>query len=77
MEHITKLGYRVRKIANTEGADWLFLPGGPGLGSDYLFELCDALKVPGSKYLVDFPKDGFNDSFFIICIYNYKIVFSI
>jgi pimeloyl-ACP methyl ester carboxylesterase len=56
----TKYGYRINQI--TEGPDynWIFLPSGPGLGSDYLIEFCQNLKLPGSILLVDFPMDGTN-----------------
>ncbi|MEO8857480.1 MAG: alpha/beta hydrolase [Burkholderiaceae bacterium] len=40
--------------------NWLLLPGGPGLGSESLQELADALDVPGSLWLVDLPGDGSN-----------------
>lgn len=40
--------------------NWLLLPGGPGIGSESLIELADALDVPGSIWLVDLPGDGSN-----------------
>lgn len=39
---------------------WLFLPGGPGLGSQSLAGLVDAAAVPGRSLLVDLPGDGSN-----------------
>lgn len=46
---------------NTERKyNWLFLPGGPGLGSESLQDLTDILHLPGSMWYVDFPDDGSN-----------------
>ena len=53
-------GYRIKLIKEGTGFNWLFLPGGPGLGSEYLVELCNKLSLPGSIMLLDFPKDGTN-----------------
>jgi RimJ/RimL family protein N-acetyltransferase/pimeloyl-ACP methyl ester carboxylesterase len=53
-------GFRLRKIQYEEGPVWLFLPGGPGLGSEYLESLTDAIFLPGSVFLLDFPGDGSN-----------------
>jgi pimeloyl-ACP methyl ester carboxylesterase len=36
------------------------LPGGPGIGSESLIELADAMDVPGTIWLVDLPGDGSN-----------------
>lgn len=53
--------YRIKPIFTSAcGYTWIFLPGGPGLGSAYLEPFCAALKLPGSKLLADFPKDGTN-----------------
>lgn len=38
----------------------MFLPGGPGIGSDSLRELVDTVDVPGCSWLVDLPGDGSN-----------------
>src|ERR1700733_3261254 len=53
---------RLRRRAANDRADldWLFLPGGPGIGSDSLIELVDAVAVPGRSWLVDLPGDGSN-----------------
>ena len=56
----TKYGYRINQISEGSGYNWLFLPGGPGLGSEYLIDFCKRLKLPGSILLVDFPMDGTN-----------------
>lgn len=53
-------GYRINQITTDSGYNWLFLPGGPGLGSEYLIDFCKKLKLPGSITLLDFPKDGTN-----------------
>ena len=39
---------------------WLFLPGGPGLGSEILKELVALLNLPGTMCLLDLPGDGSN-----------------
>ncbi|KAB7646464.1 alpha/beta fold hydrolase [Polymorphobacter fuscus] len=52
---------RLRRRTERPGRlNWLFLPGGPGLGSESLHELIDALDVPGSCWAVDLPGDGSN-----------------
>ncbi len=56
----TKYGYRIEPLAQGDGYNWLFLPGGPGLGSEYLREFCQSLDLPGSVLLLDFPRDGTN-----------------
>ena len=40
--------------------NWLLLPGGPGIGSESLHALADAMDVPGTIWLVDLPGDGSN-----------------
>lgn len=40
--------------------NWLFLPGGPGMGSESLLPLLKILKLPGSLWLLDLPGDGSN-----------------
>lgn len=57
----TPSGVRMRRHSARPGAlNWLLLPGGPGIGSECLHELADALDVPGSVWLVDLPGDGSN-----------------
>lgn len=56
----TKYGYRINQIKEESGFTWIFLPGGPGLGSEYLINFCQQLKLPGNILIVDFPKDGTN-----------------
>lgn len=56
----TKYGYRIKQVTEGDGYSWLFLPGGPGLGSEYLTDLCNKLNLPGSIFVLDFPKDGTN-----------------
>lgn len=57
----TPSGVRLRRRCARPGAlNWLFLPGGPGIGSESLIELADALTVPGAVWLVDLPGDGSN-----------------
>ncbi|MEO8777745.1 MAG: alpha/beta fold hydrolase [Rhodanobacter sp.] len=57
----TTSGVRMRLHSSSTGKlNWLLLPGGPGLGSESLQELANALDVPGSIWLVDLPGDGSN-----------------
>ncbi len=58
---MTPSGVRLRLWAQRPGAfDWLFVPGGPGLGSESLAGLVDVVAVPGRSWLVDLPGDGSN-----------------
>ncbi len=57
----TPSGVRLRKRTEKPGRwNWLLLPGGPGIGSDSLFELADSMNVPGTVWMVDLPGDGDN-----------------
>lgn len=57
----TRSGVRMRRHSSRPGEpNWLLLPGGPGIGSESLHELADAMDVPGSIWLVDLPGDGSN-----------------
>lgn len=57
----TSSGVRVRRHSTRPGElNWLLLPGGPGIGSESLVELADALTVRGTTWLVDLPGDGSN-----------------
>jgi pimeloyl-ACP methyl ester carboxylesterase len=57
----TPSGVRLRQHSIRPGPlNWLLLPGGPGLGSQSLEELANALTVPGIIWLVDLPGDGSN-----------------
>ncbi len=58
----TKSSARLQCIRPEENANfnWIFLPGGPGLGSEYLCSLTDLLKIPGNFWLLDLPGDGSN-----------------
>lgn len=47
---------------DSEPYNWLFLPGGPGLGSESLRDLIELLSLPGTMWCVDFPGDGSNIS---------------
>jgi pimeloyl-ACP methyl ester carboxylesterase len=40
--------------------NWLFVPGGPGLGSESLRDLTRILDLPGTMWYLDFPGDGSN-----------------
>jgi pimeloyl-ACP methyl ester carboxylesterase len=57
----TPSGVRLRRRSRELGdLNWLLLPGGPGIGSESLHELADALNVPGSIWMIDLPGDGSN-----------------
>ncbi|MFI0785737.1 alpha/beta fold hydrolase [Streptomyces lydicus] len=57
----TRSGVRLRQLASGPGRwNWLFLPGGPGLGSETLVDLARTVEVTGSSWLVDLPGDGSN-----------------
>ena len=58
----TRAGARLQLVRSEEGSSlhWLFLPGGPGLGSESLLPLIDVLELPGNMWLLDLPGDGSN-----------------
>lgn len=58
----TQLGARLQLISSSEGKilNWVFLPGGPGLGSEVLAPLTSLLKLPGNMWHLDLPGDGSN-----------------
>lgn len=57
----TASGVRMRLHSLRDGTlNWLLLPGGPGIGSESLQELADAMVVPGHIWLIDLPGDGSN-----------------
>ncbi|MFG2096753.1 alpha/beta fold hydrolase [Streptomyces sp. NPDC048612] len=60
-ERWTASGVRLRQVTSGTGhGNWLFVPGGPGLGSESLHGLVAAARVPGTAWLVDLPGDGSN-----------------
>lgn len=59
--HWTPSGVRLRRRTRRPGPlSWLFLPGGPGIGSESLHELVDSAELPGTTWMVDLPGDGSN-----------------
>lgn len=58
----TNLEARLQPVRSTIDANynWLFLPGGPGLGSESLSTLTTILKLPGTIWHLDLPGDGSN-----------------
>lgn len=58
----TSLRCRLQFIKSIPGGhfNWLFLPGGPGLGSESLAPLTSIFKLPGTIWHVDLPGDGSN-----------------
>lgn len=61
-EFWTRSGARLKLVKGDarQGYRWLFLPGGPGLGSESLTELIQMLKLPGVIWTLDLPGDGSN-----------------
>jgi pimeloyl-ACP methyl ester carboxylesterase len=53
---------RLQLICSSEegNLNWLFLPGGPGLGSESLLPLLKILQLPGKLWLLDLAGDGSN-----------------
>ncbi len=60
----TTLRARLEFVRSTPGRNynWLFLPGGPGLGSESLSSLTKILQVPGTLWHIDLPGDGSNQT---------------
>ncbi|MEV5106532.1 alpha/beta fold hydrolase [Streptomyces massasporeus] len=57
----TRSGVRLRRGPQRDGPwNWLFVPGGPGLGAESVAGLAQAVEVPGTTWLVDLPGDGSN-----------------
>lgn len=58
----TPSGGRLQSIATCgkKNLHWLFLPGGPGLGSEVLNPLTEILTLPGTVWHFDLPADGSN-----------------
>lgn len=57
----TPSGVRLRAATRRPGPwNFLFVPGGPGLGSESLAGLVDVCALPGTAWLVDLPGDGSN-----------------
>ncbi|MGB6976522.1 MAG: alpha/beta hydrolase, partial [Gammaproteobacteria bacterium] len=58
----TKLKARLEfiRVERGENYNWLFLPGGPGLGSESLNKLTQILYLPGIIWHLDLPGDGSN-----------------
>ena len=59
---MTPSGFRTQTIQSSPEhfPTWLFLPGGPGLGSEAYIDLISKLNLPGTTLLVDYPNDGSN-----------------
>ena len=56
---------RYQLVKSTPGKsiyNWLFLPGGPGIDSNYLVDLINELDVEGNCWLIDFLFNGDNIS---------------
>ncbi len=58
----SNVGYRAKLVATQPGMPlhWLFLPGGPGLGSESFGDLCQSLRLAGNTWCIDYPNDGSN-----------------
>lgn len=57
-EHFTR--YELVTSCQGKSYNWLFIPGGPGAGSEYFKGLIEELKLPGNAWLIDFPANGSN-----------------
>lgn len=53
---------RLQLVSSSEegNLNWLFLPGGPGLGAESLLPLLKILQLTGKLWLLDLPGDGSN-----------------
>ena len=53
---------RLKLFSSSEegNLNWLFLPGGPGLGAESLLPLLKILQLTGKPWLLDLPGDGSN-----------------
>lgn len=58
----TRSGARLQLVRTSSHGrfHWLFLPGGPGLGSESLLPLLEILELPGNTWRLDLPGDGSN-----------------
>ena len=58
----TRSGARLQLRVSRPGSayNWVFLPGGPGLGSESLLPLTALLRLPGRLWHLDLPNDGSN-----------------
>ncbi len=63
-------GFRIQKIKQSSDSNltWLFLPGGPGMGSEAYLNFLPQLKLPGTLLLLDYHNDGSNT----IPLYDYN-----
>lgn len=52
----------VKSIPGDTLYNWLFLPGGPGIDTDYFLDLINTLDVAGNYWLIDLPENGSNTS---------------
>lgn len=52
--------------------NWLFVPGGPGVDSNYYLTLIENLDIPGNFWLIDLPANGSNVSDHIQMDYNFE-----
>jgi pimeloyl-ACP methyl ester carboxylesterase len=57
-----KLESRLKRVRSSgkKKLNWIFLPGGPGLGSETIAPLTSILKLPGTIWHLDLPGDGSN-----------------
>lgn len=58
----TKLGSRLKRVRSSgkKKLNWIFVPGGPGLGSESVAPLTSILKFPGTIWHLDLPGDDSN-----------------
>lgn len=46
--------HHIKRAASTK-LSWIFVPGGPGMGPEYLIALADALNISGSISVFELP----------------------
>ncbi len=58
----TKSKARLSRMSQETDSDlnWIFVPGGPGLGSEIFKQLTNQIELPGVVWHFDFPNDGSN-----------------
>jgi pimeloyl-ACP methyl ester carboxylesterase len=52
--------------------NWLFVPGGPGVDSNYFLSLIEELDVPGNFWFIDLPANGTNITEQITADYDFE-----
>lgn len=57
----TQDGTRIQQVAKGSlNQNWIYVPGGPGIGSDYFLPLIEQLTIDSNHWLLDLPGNGSN-----------------